>query len=200
VGHPAADFGALRSGSTASQWQQSESVTSMMKRYRHDKIPPIDSIGVYIFWLVGIKDLGPIRVGPSGLLYIGMTESSLKVRNHFSHEDSSFSTFRRSLGAVLKHDRGLSAVHRGKGLSSKDFTHYRFAGIGEKQLTLWMKENLEYSYEVVSVGVRSRESQLIAEMKPPLNLTKWPNPQRRLLMELRGICRDEAAHSVAMRS
>jgi len=60
-----------------------------------------------------------------------------------------------------------------------------------------MEENLEYSYEVVSVGVRSRESQLIAEMKPPLNLTKWPNPQRKALMELRRVCRDEAARSFA---
>jgi hypothetical protein len=169
----------------------------MMEWYCHDKIPHINGSGVYMFRLVGVRDIGPIHIGPAGLLYVGMTESSLEVRNHFSHEDSSFSSLRRSLGAILKQELRLCAVHRGQGQSSKDFTHYRFAGTGEQQLTQWMERNLEYSYEVVSVGVRSKESRLIAEMTPPLNLTKWPNPQRKALMELRRICRDEAALSVA---
>jgi hypothetical protein len=169
----------------------------MIKRYRYDEISPVDGAGVYAFSLINLGNLCSIRVGSTGLLYVGMTESSLEVRNHFSHDDSSFSTFRRSLGAILKRELTLSAIHRGKGKSSKDFTNYRFAGTGEKQLTQWMEENLEYSYEVVRMGVRSRESQLIAEMKPPLNLTKWPNPQRKMVMELRRICRNEAARSAA---
>ena len=36
---------------------------------------------------------------------------------------------------------------------------------------------------------------LIATLQPPLNLTGWPNPQRRHPRALRAICRDEAALS-----
>jgi hypothetical protein len=123
-----------------------------------------------------------------------MTESSLNARNHFFHKDSSFSTFRRSLGALLKHRLELHARYRGQGNSDKSATHYQFGADGEERLTKWMQENLEYNFELVSENIRSREAELIMRLHPPLNLTKWPNKQvRKSLMELRKVCRDEAA-------
>jgi hypothetical protein len=166
-----------------------------MQRLRYSEIQPIPGAGVYAFSIDDPTALPPLYVGPTGLLYVGMTESSLEIRNHFFHKDSSFSSFRRSLGALLKQDLKLQAIRRGWGKSPKDMTHYRFAHPGEDELTTWMKNHLEYSYEVVSSYPPARERELISDLGPPLNLTLWPNPQKTLLMKLRKACRDEAAKS-----
>ena len=69
-----------------------------VKHYRAPDIPTTSGAGVYALYLLGSHALQGIEVDPSGLLYIGVTEHSLDIRNHFVHKDSSFSSPRRSLG------------------------------------------------------------------------------------------------------
>ena len=55
------------------------------------------------------------------------------------------------------------------------------------------KAHLTYGFVVVSNDICGAvERALIAELRPPLNLTGWPNPQRRSLRALRDVCRKEA--------
>ena len=72
------------------------------KRYRWDEVPSIGGPGVYAYFADTPDALLPVALGPGNLVYVGMTGASLKGRNHFDHEDSGFSSPRRSLGAILK--------------------------------------------------------------------------------------------------
>jgi hypothetical protein len=166
-----------------------------VRRYRAEEIPAISACGVYGFYLEDPAALAGIEVGSSGLLYIGMTEESLEYRNHFGHTDSAFSSLRRSLGAILKQDLELVAIPRGSGQSPKDMANYRFAGGGEEQLTDWMAKHLRYSFVVVEEEIEQVEQELIQDLRPPLNLADWENPQKNHVMRLRAACRDEAARS-----
>jgi hypothetical protein len=168
-------------------------MTFLAKRFRYPIFRLLKLPGVYAFSIVDPTALACIEIGPSGLLYVGMTESSLEVRNHFGHKDSSFSSLRRTLGAILKQPLDLHAKVRGNGLSNQDKRCYHFGADGEEKLTAWMKKNLEYGYEAVAKNISARERELIRSLQPPLNLTEWPNPQRKFLMDLRKACRVSAS-------
>jgi hypothetical protein len=65
----------------------------------------------------------------------------------------------------------------------------------ERRLTNWMERHLTYGFcpvERVGKNIREIEGRLIKELRPPLNLTRWPNPQRAHLRALRRECRDKA--------
>jgi hypothetical protein len=62
------------------------------------------------------------------VLYVGMTESSLEVRNHFTHKHSGFSTLRRSLGALLRHELGLWPIPQRAG--TVEIQRYEFPFFG----------------------------------------------------------------------
>lgn len=117
-----------------------------------------------------------------------MTTQSLDARDHFRHKHSGFSTLRRSLGAILKNELSLSAIPRSPGPSRSNLNCYRFAGDGETRLSAWMEDNLVGAQEVLDRELATREQQLIAFIEPPLNLTGWSNPQRRLIKGLRAEC------------
>jgi hypothetical protein len=127
------------------------------------------------------------------LFYIGMTAGG---RDHFGYSHSGLSSPRRSLGALLKDKLKLRAIPRGTGKSRSDFTNYRFEPQGELALTDWMYEHLKVSHVPVAGGkgqIHDMENQLLARLKPPLNLTGYPtNNLRRALREKRQLCRDEA--------
>jgi hypothetical protein len=161
-------------------------------QYRADDIPAVDSAGIYVFYLSSPGELAGVSIEPPGLIYLGMTDSSLDVRNHFNHEHSGFSTLRRTLGALLKTSLALRAIPRGSGPSPTSVKNYRFRAADELRLTEWMKTHLTYGFVAVSRDIRAVELALIAELRPPLNLTDWPNPQRRSLRALRDVCRQEA--------
>ena len=55
-----------------------------------------------------------------------------------------------------------------------------------------MTEHLSCSFALVENDVNGIERQLIKDLKPPLNLKGWKNPQRQRLRTLRAICREEA--------
>jgi hypothetical protein len=127
-----------------------------------------------------------------------MTEDGLDVRGHFGHRDSSYSSLRRSLGAILKQELGLSAAPRGLGKTRTDMINYRFASGSEEKLTQWMLNNLDYSYVRIEEDIPDLEKQLIRCLEPPLNLTDWRNPQGKAVKRLREICVEEAARSKTM--
>jgi hypothetical protein len=160
--------------------------------HRAEEIPAVDGAGIYAFYLSSPGELAGVSIEPYGLLYLGMTDSSLEVRNHFNHEHSGFSTLRRSPGALLKPSLALRAIPRGSGSSPTNVTNYRFRAADELRLTEWMKTHLTYGFVVVSHDIRAVELALIDKLRPPLNLTDWPNRQRRSLRALRDVCRQEA--------
>jgi hypothetical protein len=158
-------------------------------------IPRMAGPGVYALFLRSIATLPELKAGPGGLLYIGLTQASLKERNHFAHADSRFSSPRRSLGALLKQQLGLQALPRGSGPSPTNLRNYRFKPEGETRLTDWMTAHLDYAFTVLDQAIRANEDRLIGQWQPPLNLTGWGNPQRRQLRVLRDFCRSEARHA-----
>lgn len=155
-------------------------------------MPQLNGPGVYIFCLRNPDALPAISAGRQGLVYAGRTEHGLEFRNHYVHAHSGFSTFRRSLGALLKQSLGLVAVPRSAGRSRSNVVNYRFDEAGEQSLSLWMKDNLLGAQLVLGERVRDAEHQLLTELEPPLNLTGWPNPQRAAIKELRAVCVREA--------
>lgn len=154
--------------------------------------PSISEPGIYAILLASAGSLPSIAPGRGGLLYVGMTDAMLEARSHFVHRHSGFSTFRRSLGALLRDDLALSFIPRGPGTSKTNFTNYRSTDAGEQALTDWMNSHLHLAQAAALDGLGSLENDLIALLKPPLNLTGWPNPQRPMLKALRAACADEA--------
>lgn len=86
-------------------------------RYRWDERPSNRAAGIYAYFIERPDELRPISVPADGLLYIGMTNSSLDARCHFEHVHSGFSSLRRSLGAILKSQLQLRALPRSPGAS-----------------------------------------------------------------------------------
>lgn len=161
------------------------------------EMAPLSGQGVYVYFLNGSDALPGISAAHHGLLYVGMTEDGLDARNHFGHVHSGFSTFRRSLGAILKDELKLSVVPRSSGRSKSNFRCYRFTDVGEAMLTDWMHGNLLCSQAEVQGDVGACERMLIAELRPPLNLKGWPNPQARHIKLLRSECAREAEEYAA---
>jgi hypothetical protein len=157
------------------------------------QLSPTRGTGVYALALHDQDALPLVTPGREGLLYVGMTEDSLEVRNHFIHQHSGFSSLRRSLGALLKDRLGLRAVRRARGASRTNVVNYRFEDAGEQRLTDWMRAHLLAAQAPVAAGVRAIEKAVIAELEPPLNLTGWTNPQRGLVKAVRAACVREAA-------
>jgi hypothetical protein len=160
-------------------------------RFRPDK-PLRVSPGVYALFINNLGSLPGLTIGADQPLYIGMTVVANMKRNHFDHEDSGGSSPRRSLGALLREHLQLRAVPR----ADRDCTNYRFTNDGEATLTSWMRKNLSISHiplDTDKAAIARIEKQLIANFKPPLNLSGFPaDDARRRLAQLRNVCRDEA--------
>lgn len=161
-------------------------------RFRWDDRPSCKAAGIYAYFINEPDQLGPISVPANGLLYIGMTNSSLDARCHFEHRHSGFSTFRRTLGAILKPKLQLRAMARAAGASRMNVLCYRFDPVGESRLTEWMRENLTYDYREVDANIAAVEKDEIRSACPPLNLTGWKNEQRAEIKRLRAACVTEA--------
>ncbi len=158
------------------------------QRQPHDAARPAKP-GLYAFFLKPRGQLLPIAPGAEGLLYVGLTHDGLDVRNHFAHENSGFSTLRRSLGAILRTHLQLQPCPRAPGPSESNTRNYAFAGDGEAVLSRWMRANLLASaLPLPTADLEKLEAQLIAALEPPLNLTGWDNRQRPLIKKLRAGC------------
>lgn len=157
------------------------------------ELPVLAGAGVYIFCLQDIDALAPIAPGRRGLIYVGMTDQGLDVRNHFLHVHSGFSTFRRSLGALLKDRLRLKAIPRAPGPSRTNVVNFKFDEPGEQALSRWMTDNLLSAQMTVEDGALAREKELISKLEPPLNLTGWSNRQARAIKDMRAVCVREAS-------
>jgi hypothetical protein len=165
----------------------------LKRRYSANQRPPSDiTSAVYAFFLHRGSALSPVACARAGLLYVGMTDSCLAIRNHFIHENSGFSTLRRTLGAVLKAQLELQPIPRSAGNSKTNVSNFRFRLEDEQRLTKWMRKHLTYNYVAVEGEVKEIERQLIRDLEPPLNLIGWPNPFRSELRDRRKLCRVEA--------
>jgi N-carbamoylputrescine amidase len=134
----------------------------MGTRYSPGEFPEQKGPGLYAVFLKKDSSLSVIEVEDnSRLLYIGKSESSIEVRKHCSYPNSSASTLRRSLGAILKQDPKqelkLSAFPCGfkRNAGPKDIQNYRFDEKGEKELSEWMNKNLEFSYLLLGRDINS---------------------------------------------
>ena len=142
--------------------------------------------GLYSWWVdsEGARDLG-VGLGAElreGLIYAGLAGATRsksgrkstntlwgRIRGMHLGGRHEFSTFRLSLGSVLAQAEGLPAIH-------------------EDSLTTWMHKHLR----VIAVPVTDAdtlgdvETEVLAELDPPLNLDKRPkSPVRSRLSELR---------------
>ncbi len=149
--------------------------------------------GIYAFYLNSDVSLGSFQMNKDRFLYVG-SSSNLAERefdNHFNSEQTGFSTLRRSLGALLKAQLDLVVLPRGSGDSESNFRNYKFQGDGEKRLTNWMKEHLDFGFCEVH-DYDAQEKLIIGRLQPFLNLTNWKNPAAATIKGLRKICADEA--------
>ena len=112
-------------------------------------------------------------------------------KNHLQTNSTGQSTLRRSLGAILKTQLHLRAVHRGNGTSASDYSNYRFDNNSEQELTNWMLNNLEISFQV-ETNPDLAEKELIIDAEPILNLNSWKNPDSIKIREMRKLCSNEA--------
>jgi hypothetical protein len=85
-----------------------------------------------------------------------------------------------------------SAIPRSSGPSETNYKNYRFSEDGEQRLSQWMRSNLDYSIYPFDGEVNQLETSLIRDNEPPLNLTKWRNPQKQKIQALRNTCKAEA--------
>lgn len=149
-------------------------------------MPELEGKGLYLFCLRDGYDLPGVTPGRHGVVYVGMTDKSLLIRNHFLHAHSGGSTLRRSLGALLRERLKLEPIRRDS--KPENANKYRFTDDSEARLTEWMKASLLAAQLEIGDDVATRETALIREMEPPLNLIKWPNPQKALVSSKRKAC------------
>lgn len=145
-----------------------------------------DSPGLYSWWVdeEGAEDLSRglgLKVSP-GLIYAGLAGATrwpsgmrsnntlwLRVMTMHLGGNHEFSTFRRTLGAVVAHSNGVTQID-------------------EEGLTRWMHRHLR----LVTIPYDDRDSlgrlerDVLADLDPPLNLQHMtPTPIRRRLKQLR---------------
>ena len=119
------------------------------RRLQPDETPIRDGPGVYALFLSNRHALA-VTVGDFDTLYIGMTTKNSKARSHFNG-NSSGSSPRRSLGALLKEELHLNAYSEGGGRRTpQDVEKYHFQKTEEIALIAWMEKHLTYSYFVLS--------------------------------------------------
>lgn len=161
------------------------------KPISHAEVP--SKCDVYGVFLKAPEDLKGFSKNPDGLIYIKWSPDLSKrvCEHHFNSEKTRTSTLRKSIGAILKEEFGLTAIPRSSGPSKTNVTNYKFLPEGEGKLTNWMTDNLEIG--ICSLGdYESIKKELISLLMPPLNLTGWDNPYQREIRALRKKCADEA--------
>jgi hypothetical protein len=137
--------------------------------------------GVYAFFLMkGSLTIGQrlFAANNETPIYIGKTESSQKARDadqHLSDDGTGSSTFRRSLGAILREQLKLNPEARSDSeTSERRFTNYKFDTAGERHLTNWMKDHLSVAFcelpKLTIPELRAREQRLIKSAATPLNI------------------------------
>ncbi len=148
--------------------------------------------GVYAWFLKDKSALGKwLPVPSNGLIYVGSSKhlTARGIKQHLANTASS--SFRRSLGAILKDKIGAAIPRTTNPLDQKRFTNFHFPEESEICLTKWMHESLYIGIFQCDEYHRVEED-LIAKMCPLLCLIGWDNPYRVKIKALRKACADEA--------
>jgi len=118
----------------------------------------------------------PPAFNGADLMYIGMSPHSIQARlsSHFC-SDPRMSSFRRTLGLLLKHELNLD-MH-----ACNQRAKFQF-GSGEARLTDWIVDRGYVSY-ILSPSAETLEEFLIKSFHPPLNISfRKTHPLSRHLM------------------
>lgn len=159
-------------------------------------------LGIYTFFIGDTTDLG--KFGKKGqVIYVGKAEERLSAREleqHLAEGETGWSTFRRSLGAILKTKLNLQAVRRDPYPKPLKPANYKFTDGGESSLSKWMLSHLEFGYwsaKKIDRDLESLEMEVMNALKPKLNIkhAKAFNPFVNELKALRKICSDEVKNS-----
>ncbi len=157
--------------------------------------------GIYAFFLAETGHLG--EFGSFGqVIYVGLAEKSLNsrdIKSHLANGQTGWSSFRRSLSAILKVQLNLTAQKRDKTSTKLRPDKYKFDEDGEKRLTQWMIKNLKMGFWTTNMPLtidqlRKEEENVILKLKPTLDLdkrTKEFNYLAHNLDNLRKVCREE---------
>ena len=129
--------------------------------------------GVYAIFLPDVS------VAPKGwqaglrhkrnLLYIGKGETGLmsRVSKHFAGKDSSNSSFRKSVGAMLRTTLDLKPIYRKEG--QREERNYSFRQ--EELLSNWIQEHCTFTFDCMRPEyTEKKEYELIKIHNPPLNI------------------------------
>lgn len=164
--------------------------------------------GVYVLWLdaKAFETLG-LEPGRGGAAYAGVAGGAGGLAKRFREEwrpaHSGRSSPRRTLGMLLQEVLGLEPQPRPPGNSPRDCEYYCFGSAGEMRLTAWLDQHAQFSHVEVDIGewsgvvrVEDIETQLIGALRPPLNLTRWPNPATARLTLARAEAKKAAARQL----
>jgi len=178
-GSQASSINSIPAPPTSAKRLKLDQVLNLMKDNRFDPRESDPSIipstpGIYLMCLRKCSKLPNVLFPPvvkefEGLpvIYTGISENlhNRDYKTHFTGNNAGKSTFRKSLGALMK----LHFVPRSENNPNDGKT--KFDDADEERLSQWMKENLILYFYSTNLTVHYEE-QLINYFDPPLNLSK----------------------------
>ncbi len=157
-------------------------------RARFDELDLPKRPGLYRIWLGPEAEDTVLGLEPGSLLYVGRGRRvRTRVLAHARSDKTSGSTFRRTLGALLREPLALTAYLGGAG----DPHLFRFDPAGEDRLTEWIATHLRVSVEV-SVEAFESELAVLARERPPLNLKDVTHAHTDRVTAYKNRCVDDA--------
>ncbi len=154
-------------------------------RRSHEDVEVCEGPCIYAVFLQPRGLLLPIAPGEDGLLYVASAANGVEVRDHFV-QSSRASDLRRTLGAILRRHLGLFPGPCAPSSAAPHDNNFMFAYDGEIILSRWMRANLFASVLTADAAALPQlEASLVADLRPPLILSGWDNPQRPLIEKFR---------------
>ncbi|MGB7604126.1 MAG: hypothetical protein WBL93_01485 [Lutisporaceae bacterium] len=138
-------------------------------------------------------------------IYVGIAEDeTLYERIMHSHlKSAGKSTFRRSLGAILRTKLDLLPLMRGVTPTKSNISNYKFSNADEQKLTAFMRNNLRiayFPYTEAGKNMESIEKEIIKKFGyPAFNLShvnKNDNPYFQAIKLARQNCKNEVITKV----
>ena len=158
---------------------------------RTAEMPEVPGCYILVAERRAMNEMGLECPSEHAALYVGKAKNSILRRvagSHLRAARSGSSTFRRSVGALLRERLALLPRPRSDNpRDGKRFVNYKFDSASEKAVSNWIDQNIR----IVSVqheNPRSFEVRCIRELCPPLNLMDWPNPYRAMVTSARKQC------------
>lgn len=185
-------------------------IASIIQSIKNTKQPTSQIInitsfsGLYCFFLKPGVSLN-IFGSSNQPLYAGLSINlnGRELKQHLKSGATGCSSFRRSVGAILKVELNLFAKKRDKNGKKNRADKYKFDIDGEIRLTNWIMQNTELGYwtlysKMTRPELKILENEIKKIILPSLDLerdTKHLNPLAEQLDALRGICRLEIKDS-----